>query len=191
MQATEAISCSMARFIDDQIYSLTLMATSQRSHIYSEGSSEDTKKQFRKDLRQQLEYLAKKYSNPIATEQHLQNIANLSKDLSARHEKCLNRGRFRIGLAQKALNLYLKYLWCLDRISEPPHCPIDRIVLENAKWRSEPTNWTDIDSIADYSKIVQHIFEVASKREQSLATWELEIWAVARERSQGEPQVGL
>jgi hypothetical protein len=35
----------------------------------------------------------------------------------------------RIGLAQKALNLYLKYLWCLGEIHEPPHCPLDSIVL--------------------------------------------------------------
>ena len=26
--------------------------------------------------------------------------------------------------------LYLKYLWCLGEICRPPHCPFDRMVIE-------------------------------------------------------------
>ncbi|SDJ63273.1 hypothetical protein SAMN05216338_105731 [Bradyrhizobium sp. Rc2d] len=33
-------------------------------------------------------------------------------------------------VAQKVLNLLLKYYWCLARIPEPPYCPIDRIIIE-------------------------------------------------------------
>lgn len=37
---------------------------------------------------------------------------------------------FRIGSAQKALNLYRKYLWCLGYIPFPPHCPFDATIID-------------------------------------------------------------
>ena len=177
MVSSQEISSSKTKFIDDQIYSLTLMATTQRSRIYRDGSSEEVRKAFRRDFQRALETCAKDYLELVTSEQHLRNIESLSVCLSDRHGACLRDGRFRIGLAQKALNLYLKYLWCLGRIdAEPPHCPIDRIVLEQAKYpRTKAINWTDIDSMDEYLEIVQHVSEEANKRGQTLATWELDI----------------
>lgn len=186
MVSTQEISSSKTKFIDDQIYSLTLMATTQRSRIYCNGSSEEARQGFRKGLQRYLEARAKDYLEPVTSEQHLRNIESLSVCLTDRHGACLRDGRFRIGLAQKALNLYLKYLWCLGRIdAKPPHCPIDRIVLEQAKYpRSKAINWTDMKSMDEYLEIIQHVSEEANRCGQTLATWELDIWAKAKELSQ-------
>ena len=44
----------------------------------------------------------------------MRNIVALSEGLSEDHADILAGKRFRVGTAQKALNLYLKYLWCLQ-----------------------------------------------------------------------------
>ena len=50
-----------------------------------------------------------------------------------------------IGIAQKAVNLYLKYMWCFGWIPEPPHCRIDRTVLEAV---DDQDDWTKMDENA-------------------------------------------
>ena len=53
---------------------------------------------------------------------------------------------FRVGITQKAFNLYLKYLWCLGLRwieHEPPHCPFDRIVI--GKLGGGLTAWTKVN----------------------------------------------
>jgi hypothetical protein len=85
------------------------------------------------------------------------------------HANALNGSRFRIGSAQKALNLYLKMLWCFDRIPAPPHCPFDRIVLSHVP-DCERIKWTELDSPSEYRRIVSCARSVAGG---SLAEWEL------------------
>ena len=41
------------------------------------------------------------------------------------HGDVLNGGKLFFGVAQKALNIYLKYLWCSNFDVRPPHCPFD------------------------------------------------------------------
>lgn len=186
MKPTDELSRKKTEFIDDQIFSLTLMATTQRSKIYASDSTESDRENFRTALKAELKSRASMYENKVTREQHHKNIVDLSDSLSAPHTAGLNEGRFRIGLAQKALNLYLKYLWCLGRLgndNEPPDCPIDRIVLGKIECpHCKNINWTGIDTIAEYSKIIQHASATASKNGQSLAEWELELWAKATER---------
>jgi hypothetical protein len=88
--------------------------------------------------------------------------------------------RFRIGSAQKALNLYLKYLWCLGLIARPPHCPFDYRIL--AKLPTCNVKWTQLDSIVKYKEIVGEAEQLAKGKRLSLADWELEEW----QRSQPE-----
>ena len=96
-------------------------------------------------------------------------------------------GKFRIGTAQKALNLYLKYGWALGIIPEPPHCPIDSNVL--AKIEKCPRSagcqicpnktWTTICTTHEYLHFAQKAREAANAHGQSLARWELEVWKAA------------
>ncbi|HMW84121.1 MAG TPA: hypothetical protein PKA73_10355, partial [Pseudomonadales bacterium] len=100
-------------FLEDEFFSMTLMATVQRGKLYRVSSGEAEKDAFRRALRSELERLTEQYSVGVSEAQHLANIENLANSLSGSHPNALNAGRFRIGSAQKALNLHLKYMWCL------------------------------------------------------------------------------
>lgn len=111
----------------------------------------------------------------IQDDDHLANIQTLADSMTVNHAKVLDRGRYRIGTAQKTLNLYLKYLWCAGWISEPPHCPFDNQVVSKLpdvpnKWRT----WTTVDDTNAYQHWVSEARQVAG--DISLAVWELGIW---------------
>jgi hypothetical protein len=72
------------------------------------------------------------------------------------------------GVSQKALNLFLKYLWCFRMINEPPHCPIDGQVLKRIKWTGVP--WP-LMTKKDYLAAIRQTKNVAG--EIRLCEWEL------------------
>ena len=155
---------------------MVLQATVQRSPTYTEKASEKRKGEFRDGLRTQLETLASQYSQAVTEEKHFENVKALSDILSEKFSDCLVNGRFRIGSAQKSLNLHLKYLWCLGKVGKPPHCPFDNIVINKLSLDSQ-VNWTELDDIDDYKKLVEQAKKVANGA--SLAEWELQIYNVA------------
>ena len=85
---------------------------------------------------------------------------------------------------QKALNLYLKYAWARGIIPEPPHCPIDSIVLakiekcpRSARCQICPnTTGTTIRTTQEYLHFVEKAREAANAQGKILARWELEVW---------------
>jgi formylmethanofuran dehydrogenase subunit E-like metal-binding protein len=94
-------------FISDEIFSLTLKATVTRVKFYASNAKEKHRADFRGSLRRQLEDTAKKYVTTVSEEDHIRHIVNLAKTLTKSHSTYLDGSRFRIGRAQKALNLYL------------------------------------------------------------------------------------
>ena len=88
--------------------------------------------------------------------------------------------RFRIGIAQKALNLYLKNLWCLGEITTPPHCPLDRLIIDKLglKWSERSQyDWTKIDDIEKYKELISRCDHKARERGcENIAEWELEVY---------------
>jgi hypothetical protein len=69
----------------------------------------------------------------------------------------------------------LKYLWCADIISTPPHCPVDRIVINKTKYRGK-VNWTQILEEAEYRKVIQAIMELSKAKQMSAPEWELDFY---------------
>src|SRR5438552_12291460 len=118
------------KFLHDELFSLTLMATVQRGKIYTEGTTEAQRLPLQNELRQILEDIAKLYEQVVSEDAHCSNISTLADGLSRSHATVLKDRRFRIGSAQKALNLFLKYLWCIGKIPTPPHCPFDFQVIQ-------------------------------------------------------------
>lgn len=153
------------------------MGTAQRGKLYREGATDPERDKFRIALHAALENLSKQYRSGVTEDQHLANINNLADELSQQHANALNKSRFRIGSAQKALNLYLKLLWCFDRIPIPPHCPFDSIVLSNVP-SCEHVKWTHLDSLPEYQHIVNCARAAANG--VSLAEWELRLYTTAR-----------
>src|ERR1700737_1330350 len=136
-------------FILGEIFSMTLSATTQRANLYAADTTENARQPFRKALRAALEGLSRLYTVEVKDEQHVEHIAHIANDLSTNYANLLSGKRFRIGQSQKAVNLYLKYLWCLGDIMMPPHCPIDVVVFRHIPGFKEE-RWTQLDSIDRY-----------------------------------------
>lgn len=160
------------KYLNAEVFSMTLAATAQRSHMYSPGLSEKDRRPFQKSLRAALESLAETYSAKVTEQQHVRNITRLANRLSRKHPALLNDRRMKIGHAQKALNLYLKYMWCLDKLPMPPHCPLDSIILKRIPGFTQ-VHWTQLDSPERYERIISAAKAKAKQRRLPLAIWEL------------------
>lgn len=117
--------------------------------------------------------LLSQYRESVHETTHLnaiQEVAALAERMD--HDGVLSNGRYRLGISQKLVNLQLKYLWCLGVIPEPPHCPVDRIVLARTKLRNR-LNWTQIDSVDSYLQAIKAIRALAHASGLSIARWEL------------------
>ena len=151
-----------------------------------------------------LEY--KKYVERAGThnETHCQKILSLINRSSKFGRGVLAKNKFRFGVAQKLLNLFLKYIWIIktiqgNRVQPPPHCPIDSIICkklekklkEIKKEHIEGTKkiekmvknvknykWTRDNQTDNYKKVIDSIKYVLkiSKENYTIAEWELRNW---------------
>ena len=145
--------------------------------IYALNANAPSREQLRDSLRIELRRISEWYQLPVHPEDHFQRVFEFANTLTALHADVLHGGRFRIGVAQKALNLYLKYLWCLGEILIPAHCPFDNKVIKHLRPHYGGPNWTELDSETDYQRLV----EIANLRAcheggLPLAEWELQLW---------------
>ncbi len=180
-------------FLKSELFMLSWNAATARSSTYNSDFSnklelEKKKKEIKNYVKNLIEDMIEIYCddnlNIKKEKKHVLNIKNISKSVSEKYHKYLFKGRFRIGASQKVLNLYLKYLWCIKEIEEPPHCPIDFIILTKFKeevkdfsnrkeyFNSFDTSWTKLDSIEKYEDIISKA-KIAIK-DKSLSKWELE-----------------
>jgi hypothetical protein len=146
-------------------------ASFQRANVYAKDATDQQKIPFKNDFLNRLKALENRYAVPVSDKDHCCIIQNFAKGLSDSHSSVLANGRLRIGVAQKAVNLFLKFLWSADLIPEPPHCPVDRIVLNEL---GIDMNWTQLDDIKEYQRIIVSIREVAG--DMSLSKWEDDLW---------------
>jgi len=108
---------------------------------------------------------------------HVGNIIELAERVSQEVGKYLVGDKLTVGRAQKALNLYLKYLWCVSRKLEPPHCPFDGKVIEKLdKLKTLPAGFEPWTAIADGDKYRNLVKEARDRVNESLAVWELREW---------------
>jgi hypothetical protein len=132
----------------------------------------EAKEAFRADLRRHLQRLSQKYEATVTSADHVQTIQDLADLLTKAHSAVLRGSRFRYGTAQKALNLYLKYRWCLGEIDVPPHCPFDSEIIRRVPAYTG-ASWTRMCTDAEYQALV----EAATRMDGStLAKWELELY---------------
>lgn len=151
-------------------------AAFQRAGIYTKTASSETKDALKADLEERLCDMEKQYRDKITSQEHFQNIQRLAEFMSSRHARILREECFRVGVAQKALNIYLKLIWCYGWIPEPPHCPLDSIVL--AEIGDTKTKWTKMHGIGAYRIAIEAVEDHVRQHApgKSLSRWELEIW---------------
>ena len=169
-QPKSDLSSEKCRFLESEFLTNSIDGALQHAGIYSATASEKRRNELRQHLRDSLRRVAREYHTAIVPEgDHYKKIQSLPDELSSNFHDII-KDRFRIGVAQKALNLYLKYLWCLDRISVPPHCPFDSAVLHELELES---SWTRSSKIEDYKSWVEHAKVAAGTK--TLAEWELQL----------------
>lgn len=138
--------------------------------VYSEACRANQRVPVRRTLRRELGDLetAYPYGN-VSLSEHCEYIASLANRISQTYQNSLHQGRFRYGIAQKLVNLHLKYLWSIGLIGEPPHCPLDGIVCDLANLNYD---WTNSNSQYEYENAIKTLTSLA--KPSSLSGWELQ-----------------
>jgi hypothetical protein len=164
------------RFLSYELGLLTLKAAlSTRDDeypIYNKDTKVFQRTNAKRVLREHLTTVEAKYSqNKVSEDTHIAFISDTASELSKKLSRYLHQGKFRIGVAQKLINVHLKYLWTAGLCPEPPHCPIDGIIRDFA---GISYNWTRSDSVDEYLQAIAVLKKKASVAGCSLAQWELE-----------------
>jgi hypothetical protein len=160
----------MDSFIDEETLRLSIEGAFQRANIYKDNVADDKKLESRYKLKERLKKISLYYKDKLVTEeQHISHLENLMGEMTAEFKDILSGNEFRAGIAQKALNLYLKYLWCFGKITEPPHCPFDSRILSEID--RNDIKWTEMKGIDKYKSVVESAKQFAG--EEPLAEWEL------------------
>ena len=159
------------RFLIKAALSDSFISSVQRGRVYVPDLLDTQKRPFKDAFKDQLRSLETTYRGTVTDDAHLSCIETFAHDLSRTHGGLLRGSRLRIGIAQKGVNLYLKYLWCLGRIPNPPHCPVDAIVMRAIRGQHK---WTQLDCIDTYRDIITECRRAAGR--QSLSEWELDLW---------------
>jgi hypothetical protein len=196
-------------YVLSEIKILAWGASTQHASLYKKHEPEnldDALKTLRSNFRNQIfDYLDEKviplYKSEVSEPKHRKNILALSK-FGTKASKALKRVvpdklpadqhadfrtveflreyGYKIGIAQKLLNLYLKYLWCLNQIPKPPHCPVDKIIIDKCKpargVKGRLKKWTKITLMSEYDEIIEVIRDDADKADMSIAEWELSVY---------------
>ncbi len=146
-----------------------LSTRDRKSPVYAKGVKEHQKGPAKDAVLAVLKDNRTTYlAGGISEEDHIAYIEQTATKLSSSIGKYLHNGRFRIGVAQKLVNVHLKYLWTAGLIREPPHCPIDGIIRDIAKINYD---WIVSDSIKEYREAIAGLKSEAGSA--SLSVWEL------------------
>lgn len=158
-------------------------ASVQRANIYKKqteagkSTHEKQKKEFRRFIKRHVRRkILPQYSNAqVLPNLHIQNLQNLVRIGTDFGSQVLKK-EYKLGVAQKFLNLTLKYHWCMGWIPEPPHCPVDRIILSETHLEGK-LNWTDITDLNVYEQAIDAINIKALEKNLSLAEYELQVFS--------------
>ena len=178
-----------SNFIINELWQLAIAGAFQRAGIYKSGADELEKKIFKSELKVALEGLIQaQYFNEITESKHLENITALS-DHTKKYASLLKNGQLNIGVSQKVLNLFLKYLWCLKLVPTPPHFPVDRIIQQVLHKEAKELNisrppilaWTQIKTLESYLEVIALAKQVRNQQAEyqilSLAEMELTLYS--------------
>lgn len=150
--------------------------------LYSKdiGYFHPKREEIRRVWAQKVEKISAK---PLTSTEYEFSFVSLKDEMNGEFGKYLSAEGFRISHAQKSLSVYMKHLWCMGVINEPPQCPVDKFILveisKNEKYRDfKNIAWTKINDIAVHRSIIDAIREISGTK--SIARWELEAFPGAK-----------
>jgi hypothetical protein len=160
------------QFIASEFWNAAWNASVQHVSVYGEGVTEKQRRKFKNEMFNFVyNCLLSSYRKTPSEDKHYENIESLIKHGTLIGAEILKNGAYQYGVAQKLLNLYLKYYWCAEKIAEPPHCPIDGVIL---KILGLPEiKWTQISQESEYKRVIEEIKMRLTQGEPSISRWEL------------------
>lgn len=171
------ISIIKQKATEDIIVRLTFDGSFQRAKLYKSNASVLERKLFRQHMAVKLAGILNKIQarKRYTDKDHYKTLVQFTLDIEKRFCHILQRGQFRLGNAQKFLNLYWKISWLLKKETKAPiHCPFDSIVIAKLDKRVRHIKWTKFDLIADYKKLVEAAKIAAGSK--TISAWELELY---------------
>lgn len=156
---------------------LAALATRRKTHpTYAADATSEERENVRIWLRKQLIAVGKHYQSRNLNEaEHLEQIRRFAADVTMIHGHLLHGGKFRFGVAQKLMNLYLKYLWSAGVVKLLHHCPLDGLIASESGIGYE---WTTSDSESAYTGAISKLRAYVGG--EPLPTWEVRIFQVKR-----------
>lgn len=171
------------RSIDTAI-SKSITASVQHNPTYHKDINQDLHDTVNNSWREFLLELIERYSHPSGVDSYEKDIERLKKHMNKNytnafmgtpHHRFNTDPGFRISHAQKSISVFLKHLWCMNKIETPPQCPVDSIILKRAGSKYPNNTWIHVNSIDEHRAKIR-ILENAKNNETpslSLAEWEL------------------
>jgi hypothetical protein len=151
--------------------SKALNAAVGHNRIYAPKIGKKMKDKVRELWKDKLKRISKKYTKKRKDSEYEKDIVNLKKQLLNSIKSDIPY--FKVSHAQKSMAVFLKHMWCMNLISTPPQCPIDRIILTKLGKEFRVYNWTQIDNIQIHKEIVRMAKAKIASKNLSLAEWEL------------------
>lgn len=164
------------RYLERELWILAWNASVQHAAIYKNGAWQTQRDQIDTFKSKVISYIRgsviPRYRDEVTESSHCENIRCLIDYVKVADTGVLGGDGYKYGIAQKLLNLSLKYYWCLGLIAEPPHCPVDKIIIDKTEFRGK-VNWTQMLAEKEYIDIISAIRVLAKKENCSIAQWEL------------------
>lgn len=147
-------------------------AAVKRNKIYLDVNLKD-RKEIRKHWQNLLIQLYERFVNEKWDESIYEDeIIKLKDNMNNKFNDSID---FRISHSQKSISVFFKHLWCLDKISTPPQCPVDRIILTRAKAPYNERSWGLVNDIQTHRYKYNLIRQAAIKEGfDDVLKWELE-----------------
>jgi hypothetical protein len=157
---------SINKALEESIY-----AAVRRNKLYLTNDPKQ-RKLVRNFWSEQLINLSNSHKNNIWDEDCCEReIENLKKNMN---DKFGDEIDFRISHSQKSISVFFKHLWCLDIISIPPQCPVDRIILTKANAPINERSWGIVNNIETHRKKIDYLKRAANTAGfKNIAEWEL------------------
>jgi hypothetical protein len=141
------------------------------NRLYLNGNTLETEKgKVKQEWLKLLCQRSLKYKTKIISKKdYFDDVEEIKDAMNMEFSEIIN---FQYSHAQKSMSIFLKHLWCIERINEPPSCPIDSIVLKAAGLGNE--RWTQIHTKEKFIELFERIEDHAHMNSKSIAQWELE-----------------
>lgn len=160
---------------------LAINVSVSRNPTYSENITGSDKREIRSYWQKLLlEFYEKHKQGNVGIKEFRSSVDTIKKDMNSRFPdkfQCNTKGYdngFRLAHAQKSLSVFLKHLWRMGKMKEPPLCPIDGIILNDVL--KKKGTWTKLNDTETYELYIGYVNDAANKSRKSVAEWEYENW---------------